>query len=47
MSKKYNKVKMYYDNNLWTIDRVKNAVAKGWITKEEYAKITGESYLEE
>ena len=34
-SKKFDKVKYYYDNNLWTLDMVRNAVDK-WITEEEY-----------
>ncbi len=44
MSKKYNTVKKYYDLGMWTISMVKNAVVKGWITKEEYKEITGEAY---
>lgn len=43
-SKKYEKVKYYYDNGLWTLDMVKNAVIKGWITEEEYKEITGLEY---
>lgn len=41
MSKKYEKVKNYFDNGLWSVSRVANAVTKGWITIEEYEKITG------
>lgn len=41
---KYDKVKYYYDNGLWTLDMVKNAVVKGWITEEEYKEITGLDY---
>lgn len=44
MSANFEKVKYYYDNGLWNIDRVKKAVAKGWITVEEYKEITGEDY---
>ena len=44
MSKKYNLVKEYYDNGLWNLTRVKNAVVKGWITEEEFKIITGEDY---
>ncbi|MBR3104152.1 MAG: XkdX family protein [Lachnospiraceae bacterium] len=44
MSANFEKVKYYYDNDLWNIDRVKKAVAKGWITEEEYKEITGEDY---
>lgn len=46
MSKNYNKVKTYYDRGLWSIDRVREAVVKGWITEEEYELITGQSYEE-
>lgn len=43
-SKKFEKVKYYYDNGLWSKYRVSEAVKKGWITEEEYQIITGESY---
>lgn len=42
-SKNFDKVKNYYDNGLWTLTQVYNAVGK-WITKEEYKEITGEDY---
>lgn len=41
---KFEKVKYYYDNGLWNISRVRNAVVKNWITAEEFEEITGESY---
>lgn len=44
MSAKYNKVKKYYDAGLWNLTMVRNAVAKGWITEEEFTLITGEDY---
>ena len=44
MSPKFNRVKTYYDTKRWTIEMVANAVAKGWITAEEYKLITGEDY---
>lgn len=44
MSKNYNKVKSYYDRGLWSIERVREAVVKGWITEEEYEIITGQPY---
>lgn len=44
MSKHFKKVKGYYDSGLWSIERVRNAVVKGWITAEEYKDITGEVY---
>lgn len=42
MSRHFEKVKNYYDKGLWSIDRVRNAVVKGWITEEEFELITGE-----
>ena len=45
MSKNYNKVKKYYNENLWNKKMVKNAVVKKWITPEEYKEITGEDYV--
>ncbi len=45
-SSKYEKVRKYYRDGLWTLDRVRNAVAKGWITAEEFEEITGEIYEE-
>ena len=44
MSPKFEKVKKYYDSGLWNKTMVRNAVAKGWITAEEYTIITGEVY---
>ena len=44
MSEKFDIVKKYYDFNLWSIEKVKNAVAKNWITTSEYQEITGEEY---
>ena len=38
------KVKKYYELKLWSIGRVKDAVNKGAVTREEYALITGEEY---
>lgn len=46
MSRKFEKVKHYYDVGLWTIDMVRNAVVKEWITAEEFEIITGEPYEE-
>ena len=42
MSKHFKKVKMYFDSGLWSIERVRNAALKGWITAQEYKIITGE-----
>lgn len=44
MSKYYNLVKKNYDNEFWSIDKVRDAVVKGWITVDEYEEITGEDY---
>lgn len=46
MSPKFNKVKHYYDTEMWNITMVRNAVVKGWITATEYEEITGEVYAE-
>lgn len=46
MSKKFTKVKRYYDEGLWSKRQVHDAVVKGWITAEEYEIITGETYEE-
>lgn len=43
-SAKYEKVKDYYDRNLWDVTRMSNAVTKGWITETEYEEITGSPY---
>ena len=41
---KYELVKSYYDNGMWSKKAVKNAVKKSWITAEEYKEIVGETY---
>lgn len=43
-SKHFEKVKYYYDTGLWDKKRVRDAVAKNWITAEEFYEITGEIY---
>lgn len=45
-SPKYNKVKTYYDTGAWSIERVRLAVTKGWITPEEFEEISGQPYEE-
>lgn len=42
-SEKFEKVRGYYKNKLWNLERVRNAVGK-WITEEEYQEITGEPF---
>ena len=44
MSTYYTKVKKYYSTKVWSIARVRNAVAQGWITEDEFEEITGQSY---
>lgn len=41
---KYDKVRSYYERGLWSINRVRDAVVKNWITPEQYKEITGETY---
>lgn len=43
-SKNFDKVKRYYDQGLWGINKVRQAVVKGWITEEEFKEITGQDY---
>jgi len=43
-SKNFDKVKKYYDQGLWGINKVRQAVVKGWITEEEFKEITGQDY---
>ena len=43
-SKKFDLVKKYYDEGLWSVKKVRNAVIKGWITEEEFTEITGEPF---
>ena len=40
----YDKIKKWYKQGLWTTDMVRNAVAKGVITEEQYKEITGNTY---
>ena len=44
MSAKFEDVRKYYDLGVWSETKVRNAVAKGWITKEEFTQITGKNY---
>ena len=44
MSAKFNQVKYWYMMGQWDITKVRNAVAKSWITPEEFEQITGEEY---
>ena len=38
------KVKLWHSMKMWNETRVRNAVKMGWITKEEFAEITGKDY---
>ena len=40
----YEKIKMYYEQGLWDEQRVRDAVAKGVITPEQFREITGKDY---
>lgn len=37
------KIKMWYEQGLWTAEMVRNAVIKGKLTEEEYREIVGEA----
>lgn len=41
----FDKVKVYYEEGLWSIERVRNVVGKV-INEEEYEQIVGEPYAE-
>lgn len=43
-SKHYTMVKQFYDDGIWILEMVKNAVVKNWITADEFKTITGEDY---
>ena len=43
-SKDFEHIKELYDNGIWGKKFVRGAVAKGKITADEYAEITGEPY---
>lgn len=40
----FNKIKNYYDEQLWNESRVRNMVKKNIITKEEYKQIVGKDF---
>lgn len=45
MSKLYSRIKKWYEDGLWSVQKVREAVEGGWITPEEFYEITGEVYL--
>ena len=40
----YERIKYYFEADLWNKQMVKMAVRKGVITKDQYEKITGEDH---
>ena len=40
----FDRIKKFYDTNLWPIEWVKDAVTVGKITPEQYTEITNEPY---
>jgi len=44
MSPMYEKIKFYYDVQLWNVTRVWNMVERNVLTEEEYFEITGFVY---
>ena len=44
MSRKFEKVKRFFNDGFWNVEMVRNSVTKGWITKDEFYEITGETY---
>ena len=45
MSKKFKQIQYWYKTGMWSIEKVHDAVSKGWITAEEFELITGEPYI--
>ena len=43
----FEKIKKYYDTGVWSEQRVRDAVAKGIITAEQFKAITGKGLLGE
>ncbi len=43
-SEKFKMVENFYIRGAWSIERMRNAVVKNWITSEEFKQITGEDY---
>lgn len=43
-SGKFEMVQTFYIRGAWSIEKVRNAVTKTWITEEEFKEITGEDY---
>ena len=43
-SKHFVEVKKFFDAGVWSEDKVREAVVKGWITAEEFKLITSKDY---
>lgn len=48
-AQKFEMVRRFYNTfyngeRLWSIEKVRNAVVKGWISAEEFSEITKEAY---
>ncbi|MEK4512849.1 XkdX family protein [Paenibacillus sp. FSL K6-2524] len=43
----FNRIKKFYDANLWTKQMVADGVTAGKITAEQYAEITDDPYMTE
>lgn len=43
-SSKFTSIQKWYSVGAWSLNMVKNAVVKGWITEDEFKEITGEVY---
>ena len=41
---KFEWIKDFYDEGLWTLDMIRTAVVKKWITAKEFFLITGQEY---
>ncbi len=44
---RFDKVKTYYEKGLWNVNRVRDAVRKGWISAAQYIVLTGQKNEED
>ncbi len=47
MSKHFAEIKKYFDSGVWSEQKLREAVAKNWITAAEFQAITGKGILGE
>lgn len=47
MSKHFAEIKKYFDSGVWSETKLREAVAKNWITAAEFQAITGKGILGE